>query len=47
MRGLKFIFVLLSTVLILLAQRAMTVADLTDFIKSQIKLKADDRTTGE
>jgi hypothetical protein len=44
MRGLKFIFVLTLTVL---AQRAMTVAELTAFIKSQIKLKADDRTTGD
>jgi hypothetical protein len=47
MHGLKFIFVLLSTISIALAQRAMTVAELTVFIKSQIKLKADDRTTGE
>jgi hypothetical protein len=47
MRGLKFIFVLTSMVLPMLAQRAMSVAELTAFIKSQIKLKADDRTTGE
>jgi len=47
MHRLKFIFVLLATAAIALAQRPMTVADLNTFIKSQIKLKADDRTTAE
>jgi hypothetical protein len=47
MRGLKFIFVLLTAAAIVLAQRAMTVAELTSFIKSQIKLHADDKMTGE
>ncbi len=47
MRGLKFIFVLLSAAMIVMAQRAMTVADLTTFIKSQIKLKADDKLTAD
>jgi hypothetical protein len=41
----KFILVLLCTALIALGQRAMTVAELTTFIKSQIKLKADDKLT--
>jgi hypothetical protein len=45
MRRLKLIFVLLSAASIALAQRPMSVADLSTFIKSQIKLKADDRTT--
>ena len=39
----KLIFVLMCSAL--MAQRAMTVADLTTFIKSQIKLKADDKIT--
>jgi len=43
----KLIFVLLSAALIAMAQRAMTVEQLREFIKSQIKLKADDRMTGE
>jgi len=47
MPRLKLIFVLLATALSMLAQRPMTVSDLTAFIKSQIKLKADDRTTAE
>jgi hypothetical protein len=47
MPRLKLIFVLLFTALITLAQRPMTVLDLTAFIKSQIKLKADDRTTAD
>ena len=29
------------------AQRAMSVAELTTFVKSQIKLKGDDRTTAD
>src|SRR5580700_5730434 len=29
------------------AQRSMTVAELTTFVKSQIKLKGDDRTTAD
>ncbi len=41
----KFILVLMAGAL--LAQRPMTVADLTAFVKSQIKLKGDDRTTAE
>lgn len=40
-------FILLLLAAAAFAQRAMTVADLTAFIKSQIKLKADDRTTAE
>jgi hypothetical protein len=44
---LKLIFVLLAAAAMVLAQRAMTVADLTAFIKSQIKLRADDKMTGE
>ncbi|MGA3185793.1 MAG: hypothetical protein ABSF22_01670 [Bryobacteraceae bacterium] len=42
---LKFVFILLAGAL--LAQRPMTVAELTSFIKSAIKLKNDDRTTAE
>ena len=41
----KLIFVLFAAVA--LAQRAMTVEQVREFIKSQIKLKADDRKTGE
>src|SRR5580700_8123607 len=44
---LKLIFVFLVAAAIALAQRAMTVAELTTFIKSQIKLHADDKMTGE
>jgi hypothetical protein len=32
---------------VMLAQRAMTVAEVVTFIKNQIKAKGDDRTTGE
>ncbi|MGA3203771.1 MAG: hypothetical protein ABSF12_14895, partial [Bryobacteraceae bacterium] len=45
MRKLTFILVLLAGAL--LAQRAMTVTELTTFIKSQIKMRGDDRTTAE
>jgi len=38
---------LLSIALAANAQRAMTVAELTTFVKSQIKLKGDDRTTAD
>jgi hypothetical protein len=47
MTKLKLIFILLAWSLTAFAQRSMTVADLTAFIKSQIKMKADDRTTAE
>src|SRR5579863_208826 len=47
MRIYKLIFVLLCVAWIAMAQRAMTVADLTTFIKSQIKLKADDKLTAD
>jgi hypothetical protein len=47
MSRIKLIFVLLCTGMILLAQRPMTVADLRTFIRSQIKLKADDRMTAD
>jgi hypothetical protein len=45
MRKLTFILILLAGEL--LAQRAMTVTELTTFIKSQIKMRGDDRTTAE
>lgn len=41
----KLILVFLAGALAAFAQRPMTVADLTAFIKSEIKLKRDDRTT--
>lgn len=43
----KFILVLLAGALTAVAQRPMTVADLTAFIKSAIKLKNDDKQTAE
>jgi hypothetical protein len=47
MRKLNLVFVILAAALVLLAQRSMTVQQLREFITSQIKLKADDRMTGE
>jgi hypothetical protein len=47
MSRFKLIFIFLCAALVAMAQRAMTVEQLREFIKSQIKLKADDRMTGE
>ena len=47
MKKLKLIFLLLCAAMTMFAQRPMTVADLTAFVKSQIKMKGDDRTTAE
>lgn len=47
MPRLKLIFILLAAALVLSAQRAMTVEQIRQFIKSQVKLKADDKMTGE
>jgi hypothetical protein len=44
---MKLIFLLLCAAMTMFAQRPMTVADLTAFVKSQIKMKGDDRTTAE
>jgi hypothetical protein len=45
MPKLKFISILFCAAAIAIAQRAMTVAELTSFVKSQVKLKADDTLT--
>ncbi len=42
---MKRIFLLLCAAALMLAQRAMTVDQLTQFIRSQIKMKGDDRMT--
>jgi len=42
---MKRILLMLGVALVLLAQRAMTVDQLVQFIKSQIKMKGDDRST--
>jgi hypothetical protein len=47
MSRLKVIFVPLFAAAVLLAQRAMTVEQVREFVRSQIKLKSDDRMTGE
>jgi hypothetical protein len=43
----KLVLILFAAGLMVLAQRAMSVMDLTTFIKSQIKLRADDLTTAK
>jgi hypothetical protein len=43
----KLIFVFLCAALVAMAQRAMTLAEVTGFVKSQIKLKSDDRATAD
>jgi hypothetical protein len=43
----KPIFVLLCAALIVLAQGPMTISELNAFIKSQIKMKGDDRSTAD
>jgi hypothetical protein len=47
MPSLKFIFVLLATALVAPAQRPMTVEQVKEFVKSQIKMKGDDRLTAD
>jgi hypothetical protein len=47
MPKLKFIFTLLAGAAMAWAQRPMTVAELTTFVKSEVKLKRDDRMTAE
>jgi hypothetical protein len=47
MPRLKLIFALLCFALLAVAQRPMTVAEVTGFVKSQIKLKHDDRETAD
>src|SRR5207248_2769891 len=43
----RWLCALLFTVMCAFAQRPMTVAELASFIKSQIKMKGDDRTTAD
>src|SRR5256885_8225096 len=43
----RWLCALLFTAVSAFAQRPMTVAELTSFIKSQIKMKGDDRTTAD
>ncbi len=43
----KLIFALLCMSIVLLAQRAMTVEQVMEFVRSQVKLKNDDRATAE
>jgi hypothetical protein len=47
MRRLKLIFILLAGAFTAFAQRPMTVADLNSFVKSQIKMKGEDRLTAD
>lgn len=46
-RKIRFFILLLFPAALIYGQRAMTVAELTAFIKSQIQMKGDDRTTAE